>query len=175
MLKQCCGSSLYAWVTFQFSPDILAAFMELQRPIRAYPTVELANKLDAEDIFCTFMGQNVVLVGPFIRQKFMLPFWCILHLIFAYDIESRAHMTKCPIMRGELMLAVARGYVIDLPSYIFLSLRPEAMMNSLAALPYNLLLTQFSIVGAAWMVRMRKGSAYRSHLSDHFMPFQGPA
>ncbi|KAB1223583.1 hypothetical protein CJ030_MR2G024126 [Morella rubra] len=43
-------------VTFQFSPDILAAFMGLQRPIGAYPTVEMANKLDVKDIFRTFMG-----------------------------------------------------------------------------------------------------------------------
>ncbi|KAB1223205.1 hypothetical protein CJ030_MR2G006906 [Morella rubra] len=74
-------------VTFQLSPNILAAFMGLQRPIGAYPTVEMANKPDAEDIFRTFTGQNVVLFKPFVRQKFMLPFWRILHLIFAYDIE----------------------------------------------------------------------------------------
>ncbi|KAB1223802.1 hypothetical protein CJ030_MR2G012889 [Morella rubra] len=43
------------------SPDILAAFMGLQRPIKAHPTVEMANKPDAEDIFCTFTQQNVVL------------------------------------------------------------------------------------------------------------------
>ncbi|KAB1212965.1 hypothetical protein CJ030_MR5G005111 [Morella rubra] len=62
-----------------------------------------------------FHGQNMVLVGPFVRQKFMLPFWRILHLIFAYDIESRAHTTECPILRGKLMLAVATRYVVDLP------------------------------------------------------------
>ncbi|KAB1222989.1 hypothetical protein CJ030_MR2G020040 [Morella rubra] len=69
--------------------------MDDQRPIGAYPTVEMANKLDAEGIFCTFMGQNVVLVGPFIRQKLMLPFWCILHLIFSYIIKRRAHTIEC--------------------------------------------------------------------------------
>ncbi|KAB1219808.1 hypothetical protein CJ030_MR3G009450 [Morella rubra] len=102
-------------VAFQFSPDILAAFIELQRLIGAYPTVEMANKPDVEDIFHTFIGQDVVLIGPFISQKFMLPFWCILHLIFIYDIEPRAYMTKCPILRGELMLSRARGCVVDLP------------------------------------------------------------
>ncbi|KAB1212917.1 hypothetical protein CJ030_MR5G010217 [Morella rubra] len=75
----------------------------------------MANKLDVEDIFRTFTGQDVVVIGPFIRQKYMLPFWHILHLIFAYDIEPRAHMTECPILRGELMLFVARGCVVDLP------------------------------------------------------------
>ncbi|KAB1205862.1 hypothetical protein CJ030_MR7G027953 [Morella rubra] len=52
-------------------------------------------------------------------------------------------MTKCPIMRGELILAMVRGCVVDLPLYIFLSLRSEAKITFLAALSYNLLLTQF--------------------------------
>ncbi|KAB1220437.1 hypothetical protein CJ030_MR3G009897 [Morella rubra] len=132
-------------VTFQFSPDILAALMGLQGPIGAYLIVELVNKPDAEDIFRTFMSQNVMLVKPFVRWKFMLPFWHILHLIFAYNIEPRAHMTECPIMRGELMLAVARGCVIDLPLYIFLSLRSEAKINSSARLPYSLLVYLYSL------------------------------
>ncbi|KAB1223105.1 hypothetical protein CJ030_MR2G013664 [Morella rubra] len=54
-------------VTFQLSPDILVAFMRLQSLIGAYPTVEKANKLDVENIFRTFTGQNVVLFGPFVR------------------------------------------------------------------------------------------------------------
>ncbi|KAB1226878.1 hypothetical protein CJ030_MR1G002661 [Morella rubra] len=74
----------------------------------------MGNKPDAEHIFRTFTGQDVVVVGPFIRQKYMLPFWHILHLIFAYDIEPRAHKTECPIARGELMLSVARGVVRQL-------------------------------------------------------------
>ncbi|KAB1216289.1 hypothetical protein CJ030_MR4G026707 [Morella rubra] len=63
----------------------------LERPIGAYPTVEMANKPDVEDIFCTFTGQNVVLVGSFTRQKFMLPFWRILQLIFAYTLSEGSH------------------------------------------------------------------------------------
>ncbi|KAB1215820.1 hypothetical protein CJ030_MR4G010966 [Morella rubra] len=91
-------------VTFQFSPDILAAFMGLQRPIGAYPTVEMANKPDAEDIFRTFTSQNVVLVDPSSGRSSCSLFWRILHLIFVYDIEPRAHTTKCPIMRGATCL-----------------------------------------------------------------------
>ncbi|KAB1209642.1 hypothetical protein CJ030_MR6G017552 [Morella rubra] len=63
-------------VTFQLSPDILAAFMGMQRSIGAYPAVEMENKPVVEDIFHTFTGQDVVIVGPFIRQKYMLPFFC---------------------------------------------------------------------------------------------------
>ncbi|KAB1213078.1 hypothetical protein CJ030_MR5G019249 [Morella rubra] len=118
-------------VAFQLSPNILAAFMGLQGLIGTYPTVEMGNMSDDEDIFHTFISQDVVLVEPFIRQKFMLLFWHILHLIFAYDIESRAHTAKCSILRGELILSVARGCVVDLPF--------------------------FSIVWVAWIVRMRKG------------------
>ncbi|KAB1209439.1 hypothetical protein CJ030_MR6G023770 [Morella rubra] len=113
------------------------------RPIGAYPTVEMANKPDAEDIFCTFTSQNMVMVGPFVKQKFMLPFWRILHLILAYDIELRAHTTECPILSGELTLAMARGCVVDLPLYVFLTLQSEAKITSSAGLPYGLLLIQF--------------------------------
>ncbi|KAB1202865.1 hypothetical protein CJ030_MR8G008030 [Morella rubra] len=81
--------------------------------------------------------------GTLRQQKFMLPFWRILYLIFAYDIEPRAHTTECPIMRGKLMLGVTRGCVVDLPLYIFLSLLSEAKITSSAALSYNLLMTQF--------------------------------
>ncbi|KAB1200227.1 hypothetical protein CJ030_MR0G007806 [Morella rubra] len=73
----------------------------------------MANKPNAEDIFCTFTGQNGA-GRPFVRQKFMLPFWhSTPHL--RLHIEPRAHTTECPILRGELMLAMARGCVVDLP------------------------------------------------------------
>ncbi|KAB1226273.1 hypothetical protein CJ030_MR1G003750 [Morella rubra] len=128
------------WIGYLKRDDIASVDLRL---IGAYPTVEMANKPDAEDIFRTFMGQNVVLVGPFVRQKFMLPLWRILHLICSYDIKPRVRTTECPIMRGELMLGVAKGCVVDLPPYIFLFLRSEAKTTSSAALSYNLLLTQF--------------------------------
>ncbi|KAB1210076.1 hypothetical protein CJ030_MR6G011348 [Morella rubra] len=38
-------------VTFQLSADILAAFMGMQRPIRAFLAVEMGNKPHTEDIF----------------------------------------------------------------------------------------------------------------------------
>ncbi|KAB1227490.1 hypothetical protein CJ030_MR1G010278 [Morella rubra] len=115
----------------------------LQRSIGAYPAMEMANKPNAEDIFRSFTGQNIVLIRPFFRQKFMLPFWDILHLIFVYNIKPKAHTTECPILRGELMQFVAKGYVIYLPLYVFLTLRSEAKITSFAALLYSLLLTQF--------------------------------
>ncbi|KAB1206604.1 hypothetical protein CJ030_MR7G020489 [Morella rubra] len=85
----------------------------------------------------------MVLVGAFVRQKLMLPFWRILHLILAYDIELKAHTIEYPIMKGKLMLAVARGCVVDLPLYIFLSLWSKAKITSSTTLVYSLLLTQF--------------------------------
>ncbi|KAB1223109.1 hypothetical protein CJ030_MR2G018728 [Morella rubra] len=44
--------------------DILAAFMGMQRPIGAYLAMEMQNKRDAEDISYTFMGRDIMVVGP---------------------------------------------------------------------------------------------------------------
>lgn len=99
----------------------------------------------------------MVVVPPFVRQRFMLPFWRIMHLIFAYDIELRAHIIEYPWVRDELMLYVARLGIVDLPLYIFLTLRFEAKMSSTTALPYSLLLHTSSIVLVAWIVETRKG------------------
>ncbi|KAB1209927.1 hypothetical protein CJ030_MR6G025252 [Morella rubra] len=55
-------------VTFLLSANILSAFLGLQRPIGAYPAVEMENKPDAEDIFLTFMGWDMVVVGPFVTK-----------------------------------------------------------------------------------------------------------
>ncbi|KAB1226025.1 hypothetical protein CJ030_MR1G025242 [Morella rubra] len=76
----------------------------MQRSIGAYPVVEIGNKPDVEDIFRTFKGQDMVVVGQFIRQKYMLSFWCILHLIFKYDIEPSAHTTECPTISSTTVL-----------------------------------------------------------------------
>ncbi|KAB1212566.1 hypothetical protein CJ030_MR5G023510 [Morella rubra] len=103
----------------------------------------MENKPDAKDIFHTFMGRDVVVSIPFLRQRYMLPFWRIIHLIFTYDIKARAHMTDCPMARGELMLYVARGGIVDFSLYIFLSLRSKVKISLATALPYSLLLTHF--------------------------------
>ncbi|KAB1209537.1 hypothetical protein CJ030_MR6G018874 [Morella rubra] len=116
--------------------------MGMQRPIGAYPTVEMGNKSNAEDIFRTFQGWDVVVVEPFVRQKYIFPFWSILHLIFSYDIELRAYTTKCPIVRGKLMMSMARG-IVDFLLYVFLTLRSEARISFVVVLTYSLLLTHF--------------------------------
>lgn len=56
----------------------------------------------------------MVVVGSFILQNEMILFWCIMHLISTNDIELRAHTKECPIARGELMLIVARGVIVNL-------------------------------------------------------------
>ncbi|KAB1206491.1 hypothetical protein CJ030_MR7G000053 [Morella rubra] len=90
------------------------ADLDAPRPIGAYPGVEIRNKPDAKDIFITFMGQDVVIVRPFTRQKCMLPFWRILHLIFAYDIEPRAHTIEYPI----ISFAAALSYSLFLTHFL---------------------------------------------------------
>ncbi|KAB1200359.1 hypothetical protein CJ030_MR0G007572 [Morella rubra] len=130
-------------VSFQLSANLLAAYMGMQRPVGAFPAVEILIKSTREEIFSTLQGRDMVVVGSFIRHNEMLPFWRIMHLIFAHDIEPIAHTTQCPIVRGELMLIVARGLVVDLPLYIFMTLRSETKTPSSSGLSYILLLTQF--------------------------------
>ncbi|KAB1200953.1 hypothetical protein CJ030_MR0G005502 [Morella rubra] len=86
------------------------------RPIGAFPTMEMENKPFAKDVFQTLMG---------------------------WDMMPKKHTTKCTVERGELMLYVARGGIVDLPLYISMSLRVEAEISGTTALPYSLLLTQF--------------------------------
>lgn len=50
--------------------------------------------------------------------------------------------TECPIAKGELMLIVARRVIVDLPLYIFMTLRSEAKTPLSSGLSYELL-TQF--------------------------------
>ncbi|KAB1224621.1 hypothetical protein CJ030_MR2G009970 [Morella rubra] len=100
ILKRCYGPSLYAGTRFSFT----------RHPSGIYGVAE-ANW----SIPYSGDGEQARYGRPFIRQKFILSFWRILYLIFAYDIEPRAHTIECPILRGELMLSVARGCVVDLP------------------------------------------------------------
>ncbi|KAB1203058.1 hypothetical protein CJ030_MR8G023483 [Morella rubra] len=118
----------------------------------------------------------MVVIGPFIRQKYMLPFWRILHLIFAYDIEPRAHMIECHIVKGELMLSVARGCFVDFSLYVFLTFQSEAKISFAAALLYNLLLTHFlHSVGCMDSWDEERKAPLDPHLSDHFEPVRGSA
>ncbi|KAB1215850.1 hypothetical protein CJ030_MR4G010936 [Morella rubra] len=55
----------------------------------------------------------------------------------------RKHTTKCPVERGEFMLYVAKGGIVDLPLYTVMSLRAEAKISGTTMLPYSVLLTQF--------------------------------
>lgn len=91
-------------VSFQLLTNVLEVYMGMKRPIRAFPTLDILIKPTQEDILRTLQGRDVVVVGSFIRQNEMFPFRSIMHLIFAYDIEPRAHTTECPIAWGELLL-----------------------------------------------------------------------
>ncbi|KAB1201121.1 hypothetical protein CJ030_MR0G005035 [Morella rubra] len=54
-------------VTFLVSTDILAGFLGMQRPIGAFAAVEMENKPSTKDLFRTLMGQDVVVVEPFLK------------------------------------------------------------------------------------------------------------
>ncbi|KAB1215637.1 hypothetical protein CJ030_MR4G007295 [Morella rubra] len=101
----------------------------------------MANKPNAEDIF-TFTGQIRYWSDPS-SDRSSCSLSDIYYTSSSPTIEPRAHTTECPILRGELMLAMARGCVVDLPLYVFLTLWSEAKITSSAGLLYVLLLTQF--------------------------------
>ncbi|KAB1204417.1 hypothetical protein CJ030_MR6G024332 [Morella rubra] len=130
-------------VSFLLSANMLAAYLGMQRPVGAFPTVDIPMKPSREDIFRTLQGRDVVVVRSFVHQNEMLLFWCIKHLIFVYDIESRVHTIECFIARGKLMLIVTRSLIVYLPLYIFMTLRSEVKTPSSSGLLYRLLLTQF--------------------------------
>ncbi|KAB1213203.1 hypothetical protein CJ030_MR5G024789 [Morella rubra] len=44
----------------------------MQRPIGAFPAVKMENKPSAEDVFRTLTGQDMMVIGSFLKQNFML-------------------------------------------------------------------------------------------------------
>lgn len=129
-----------------FSLDELVRFMSYERPVNAFPTIELPKEEmpSPADVFWTTLGMDtVVLKGSNMKHGQLLPFWHFMHLIFAYYIDQKKHTIKRPIARNELMLLVAHRTPVDLAMYIFLTIWAEALSYELSALSYGLLLTQF--------------------------------
>ncbi|KAB1226274.1 hypothetical protein CJ030_MR1G003749 [Morella rubra] len=65
--------------------------MGIQRRVGVFPVMETKYKLFVEEVFCTFPGQDLVIVESLIRQNDILPLWYIMLLIFAYNIYPRRH------------------------------------------------------------------------------------
>ncbi|KAB1206536.1 hypothetical protein CJ030_MR7G000008 [Morella rubra] len=127
-------------VTFQLSPDILAAFMGLQTPIGANPTVRWQTSQMQKTSSVLSRARTWCWSNPSSDRS-----TCSLSAIFCTSSSPKTLTAdsheKMPYLGGELMLAMARGCVVDFPLYVFLTLRSEAKIISYAVLPYNLLLT----------------------------------
>lgn len=54
-------------VPVRFSLDELATFMQVPRPVDCFPNVKPEVRSTPEEIFRIFQGQDVVVVGSFIR------------------------------------------------------------------------------------------------------------
>lgn len=78
-------------VAIRFSEDELVTVMGIQRRVGVFPVMETKYKLFVEEVFCTFPGQDLVIVESLIRQNDILPLWYIMLLIFAYNIYPRRH------------------------------------------------------------------------------------
>lgn len=122
----------------------LARFMGYERPVDALPVVGHPEEDHTPlfEVFQTMVGPHiVVLEGCNIQHGQLLPIWHIKHLIFAYYIDPKKHTTECPIVQAKLMFLVARGTLVDLSTYLFMTLQENARSHKLSALPYGFLLT----------------------------------
>ncbi|KAB1213199.1 hypothetical protein CJ030_MR5G024785 [Morella rubra] len=75
----------------------------------------------------------------------LLPFWRIMHLILCSTIDPKKHTTEVTYGRAEfLYMVVVRGLHVDMASFIYQSIRAEALKtDAQISLPYGVLLTQF--------------------------------
>ncbi|KAB1209572.1 hypothetical protein CJ030_MR6G020519 [Morella rubra] len=97
----------------------------------------------------TFEGQTLPEVveglGILYGTRAAASFLGIMHLILCSSIDPKKHTTELSYSRAEfLYLAVVRGLPVDIASYIYLSIRAEALKtDATISLPHGILLTQF--------------------------------
>lgn len=118
-----------------FLPDELARFISYERLAGAFPVIGLPKE-DWSPSYVVFgmmvSPGTVVSEGYNIQHGQLLPFWCIMHFIYAYCINSRKHTKECLIARAELILLVEFGIPVDLATYIFVTV--QALFHELLAL-----------------------------------------
>ncbi|KAB1220147.1 hypothetical protein CJ030_MR3G011998 [Morella rubra] len=131
-----------------FSPDELANFLGYERDLMAFPKLPMSEegRPTKAEVFRTMLGDDTtILEGSFMVHGQLLPFWWIMHLILCSSIDPKKHTTELSYSRAEfLYLAVVRGLPFDIASYIYLSIRAEALKtDATISLPHEILLTQF--------------------------------
>ncbi|KAB1203449.1 hypothetical protein CJ030_MR8G026779 [Morella rubra] len=126
----------------------LANFLEYERDLTAFPNLPMSEegRPTKAEVFRTMLGDDTtILEGSFMVHGQLLPFWRIMHLILCSSIDPKKHTTELSYSRAEfLYLAVVRGLPVDIASYIYLSIRAEALKtDATISLPHGILLTQF--------------------------------
>ena len=88
---------------------------------------------------------TAILDGAYMVHGQLLPFWQIMHLILCSSIDPKKHTTELSYSRAEFpYLVVVRGLLVDITSYIYMSIRAEALTtDDTISLPHEILLTQF--------------------------------
>ncbi|KAB1206477.1 hypothetical protein CJ030_MR7G000067 [Morella rubra] len=67
------------------------------------------------------------------------------HLIFSHNILPRQHHVECTAQRELVTLMVARLEPINLPFFVFQTIRTEAQSTSREGLPYGVMLTHLML------------------------------
>ncbi|KAB1222675.1 hypothetical protein CJ030_MR2G007432 [Morella rubra] len=130
-------------VTVTFSAQRIAEFLGLPRPEGpAIPELEDLAPLQPFDLFrlCTESGENVP-GAPHIVHKTLNDFFRMLHLIMAYNIDSRKCTTESTFERARLMVRLVRGVPMDLPGYMFKLAQKAANSVDKDSPPFGLLIT----------------------------------
>ncbi|KAB1209575.1 hypothetical protein CJ030_MR6G020522 [Morella rubra] len=109
------------------------------------PANEQEGRPTKAEVFRTMLGDDTT----FWRDPLWYTGSCFLFgdhaLILCSSIDPKKHTTELSYSRAEfLYLAVVRGLPVDIASYIYLSIRAEALKtDATISLPHGILLTQF--------------------------------
>ncbi|KAB1206008.1 hypothetical protein CJ030_MR7G009237 [Morella rubra] len=114
-----------------------------------------------------------ILDGAYMVHGQLRPFWRIMHLILCSAIDPRKHTMELSYSRAEfLYLVVVWGLPVDMASYIYQSIRAEALKtdaiihccrDSTDPIPHSLLVPE----GANEPRAVPVGSINKTMLSNH--------
>ncbi|KAB1201635.1 hypothetical protein CJ030_MR0G002163 [Morella rubra] len=117
------------------------------RDVTAFPNAnDRGGPPTKAEVFRTLLGPDTaILEGSNMLHGQLLPFWRIMHLILCSTIDPKKHTTELSYGRAEfLYMVVVRGLHVDMASFIYQSVRAEALKtDAQISLPYGVLLTQF--------------------------------
>lgn len=97
---------------------------------------------DHDEDFILLIGRYCI---PFDKkntfsQTLLLPFFSMLHLIVATNIDLEAHKATFNWTRAQFLIQVAHGVPIDLPLWIFEKICYKTSIISIDNLPYGVII-----------------------------------